>query len=77
MALDSFFKVKKGEKNLGRLSQVGIKELYAEGPQLDCPNFFACILNVNLEKLKPDAEYFSLMHLFVKFTLDMKWTKIL
>ena len=59
------------------VEEVGIKELNAEGPKLDCPNFFACILNVNLEKLKPDAEYFSLMHLFVKFMLDMKWTKIL
>ena len=62
--LESFIKWKK-------------KSYVPSGLKVDCPNFFACILNVNLGKLKPWCRMLFLVHPFVKFMLDMKWRKIL
>ena len=62
--LESFLKWKK-------------KSYVPSGLKVDCPNFFACILNVNLGKLKPWCRILFLVHPFVKFMLDMKWRKIL
>ena len=42
--------------------------------KVDCWNFFACILNVNLESLMQNT-FLWCCKPFVKFMLDMKWTK--